>query len=903
MRTKGLSLLFYLLFICSSLFSFSQSCPPNIDFEKGDFSNWQCFTGYTIVSNGKNQIVLSPSPPTLNRHEIISASTVPQLDPYGDFPKLCPYGGNYSVKLGNNATGAQAEGLSYTFQVPATNDTFTFTYFYAVVFEEPGHLLPEQPRFFVTAYDVATGDLISCASFDYVSSGSIPGFKKSKFNPSVLYKEWTPASLQFAGMQGRTVRLEFKTADCTIGGHFGYAYVDVSSACSNILATAPYCVESNSLLLNAPYGFQSYTWYNSDYSKIIGTQQSVTLSPPPVTSGMFHVDLVPYPGYGCRDTLQAIVKPYPIPDTPTGKSLFIYCQSQSPTALTATASQGCLLLWYPSATGGIGNTSAPVPSTSTLGETYYYVSQKALFGCEGPRRKITVKVSPSPTTAFVLNSNRQCQIGNQFSFTSTSSNKSNPVYYWDFGDGQSLVSNSDTTVWHSYTNSGLFTAKLKVVNDSLCAFQSPLTLTVVPKPVAAFSYPSLICEKQTPLSFVDNSSVPGNTSFINRWWWNINGIVVQTKSPGTATANVAGAMPVQFVVATAEGCLSDTFKTTVNVRYRPPASFNISKLLCNNEVIDFTDKSMMPAAATGENIVKWYWRIDNVQTSTQQNLSLNLLAGQHTASLVSETNYGCKSLSTDSSFTVHPKPQILLEKNDSCVNRTITFTATDVLNNVENWNWDFGRSVAQGTASVSKTFLTEGTYPLTLLTQTSFGCKDTVVRPFVIYDNKAFAGRDTVTAANEPVQLNANGGTNVTYTWSPTLGLNNAGVENPVATLEIDQRYELLAITDKGCDSRSTIFIKRYAGPTIYIPSAFTPNGDGKNDVLRVVPVGMKLFKYFAVYNRYGELIYKSNDPAKGWNGTHKGALVATGTFVVLAEAVDYRGRPVVQKATVTVIR
>src|SRR3954463_5035145 len=187
--------------------AYSQSCPPNIDFESGDFSHWECFMGNTYAENGKNVIKLSPSGPFPGRHDIISAASTPALDYYGGFPTLCPYGGKYSVKLGNDNTGAEAEGLSYTFTVPTTVDTFTFTYFYAVVFEDPAHLPEEQPRFFVTAYDVDSGEIVNCASYDYVSRGSIPGFEVSRVRSNVLFKKWSPASLQFAGMKRRNVRL------------------------------------------------------------------------------------------------------------------------------------------------------------------------------------------------------------------------------------------------------------------------------------------------------------------------------------------------------------------------------------------------------------------------------------------------------------------------------------------------------------------------------------------------------------------------------------------------------------------------------------------------------------------------------------------------------------------------
>ncbi|RZK27700.1 MAG: hypothetical protein EOO61_23070, partial [Hymenobacter sp.] len=202
---KPLQLLLALLALCCYQVSISQTCPPNIDFETGDFTNWECFTGSTSVSGNQNVISLTSSGPTSGRHEIISGMSLPTFDQYGGFPRLCPYGGKYSVQLGNNGTGTQAEGLAYTFVVPSTIDTFTFTYFYAVVLQDPQHPLSQQPRFFVKAYDVVTGNLINCASFDYVSTGGIPGFQQSATNSSVLYKDWTPASLQFAGLGGHTV--------------------------------------------------------------------------------------------------------------------------------------------------------------------------------------------------------------------------------------------------------------------------------------------------------------------------------------------------------------------------------------------------------------------------------------------------------------------------------------------------------------------------------------------------------------------------------------------------------------------------------------------------------------------------------------------------------------------------
>lgn len=171
---------------------------------------------------------------------------------------------------------------------------------------------------------------------------------------------------------------------------------------------------------------------------------------------------------------------------------------------------------------------------------------------------------------------------------------------------------------------------------------------------------------------------------------------------------------------------------------------------------------------------------------------------------------------------------------------------------------------------------------------------------------RIFAGNDTVAAINQPIQLNVRELSNtgvVHYQWQPAGYLNNPAVQNPVASLPQDTRFVVTATTADGCEGIDDINIKVYKGPEIYVPSGFTPNGDGLNDRVGPLPVGIKKFHFFRVFNRWGQLIFSTSDPARKWDGTIDGVLQPMGTFVWTAEATDFRGVLLTRKGIVTLIR
>jgi len=301
-----LSLLVTITFLFAiSRSAIAQSCPYNIDFEKGNFDGWTCYTGTTSAVGGQNVISISPTGGPVYGHHTMYGKNA-GVDPYGGFPINCPNGSGHSIKLGSTQAGGEAEGVSYEFTIPANDNSYSLMYNYAVVFQSPNHREYEQPRMEIEITNVTDNTTISCASFSFIAVGtSLPGFQVSSAadTTTVLYKDWSPVSVDLSGNAGKTIRLFFKTADCTFRRHFGYAYIDVNSECSGDFVGATFCPDDTAINVTAHYGYQSYTWYDSSLTKQLGSQQILTLSPPPRSGTTIAVKLEPYAGFGCSKTM------------------------------------------------------------------------------------------------------------------------------------------------------------------------------------------------------------------------------------------------------------------------------------------------------------------------------------------------------------------------------------------------------------------------------------------------------------------------------------------------------------------------------------------------------------------------------------------------------------------------
>jgi gliding motility-associated-like protein len=202
-----------------------------------------------------------------------------------------------------------------------------------------------------------------------------------------------------------------------------------------------------------------------------------------------------------------------------------------------------------------------------------------------------------------------------------------------------------------------------------------------------------------------------------------------------------------------------------------------------------------------------------------------------------------------------------------------------------------------------------------ILSVQNAGCPNALLDTFtvrVLPKINVFAGNDTSIVEGQPLVLQATADSSVTsYLWTPATGLNDPTLLQPTATITdamLNGFYYLtytIAVKNAiGCSASDAIVVRIFkTGPSIFVPNAFTPNNDGINDVLRPILAGFKRLDYFMVYNRFGQLLYQTQRPGEGWDGTFKGMPQDSNTFVYMVQAVDYTGLVVQQKGSFILIR
>ncbi len=241
-----------------------------------------------------------------------------------------------------------------------------------------------------------------------------------------------------------------------------------------------------------------------------------------------------------------------------------------------------------------------------------------------------------------------------------------------------------------------------------------------------------------------------------------------------------------------------------------------------------------------------------------------------------------------------------------CPNSPINFTdlSSSTFGNINYWQWNFDDGGVSADQNPTHSYPNIGRdFNVTLISGNKYGCRDTSNEILQVPLVNVFAGNDTVIVKNLPFQFNGTGAQS--YAWSPSTYLDNPFIYNPNAIFPDTGSYvyNLQGITANNCYGYDDIKIIVADEPYVTAPNAFSPNGDGLNDLFRILSAGYKKLKGFKIFNRWGEELFATTDFRKGWDGRNGGKDCEIGTYFWLVTAVDIADREKMIKGDLILIR
>ncbi|MFT4154664.1 PKD domain-containing protein [Parafilimonas sp.] len=545
---------------------------------------------------------------------------------------------------------------------------------------------------------------------------------------------------------------------------------------------------------------------------------------------------------------------------------------------------------------GDGQTSSSASPSHTYADTGTYsltLITTNTNGCSDTASS-TVKVYPGFTAAFSATGN--CYLS-PFQFT----DKSSAVYgtinswSWDFGDAATTAdTSSEQNPSYTFSATGSYTVSLSVTSSKGCSGTATETVTAYDKPSLYLPFTdTLICVNDT-LPLLVQTSADSIT-------WSPDYYMIDS-TIHTATAIVYPPDTTVYTVVVEENGCIDSATVQVNTLPLITVSFSGDTAICKTDTITLYPQSEALSYAwlespSNNSLSNYYIKnpLASPDTTTTYYVTASLGHCQDSASVtVYVSAYPTVTVSADTSICYGTTAQL--------------YGSTDA----EYFSWSPTSSlINSNTLTPIAGPMDTTTYYLTVH-GTPYCPKyvsDSVtvnVVPKLIIN----AGNDTTVVISQPLQFNVTGGDTASdsYVWSPTTELSNSLIYNPVAIYTATDpdsiSYTVKVTTAEGCTGSDEITVRiMKIAPDILVPSGFTPNSDNLNDLLKALPFGIKEFKFFNVYNRYGQLIFTTKQASKGWDGTLNGTPQGSGTYVYMTKGIDYLGNVIFRKGTVVLIR
>lgn len=457
---------------------------------------------------------------------------------------------------------------------------------------------------------------------------------------------------------------------------------------------------------------------------------------------------------------------------------------------------------------------------------------------------------------------------------------------WNFGDAGSLSNTSQLqNPTHVYNLSGSYNVIFIVASDKGCIDTVPRTIAITDKPAINAGRDTLICSVDTL-----QLNAVGTGSFL----WSPNYMISSLTVPNPF---VSPNVTTDYIVT-----LTDPFGCVGNDTIRVNVVDFVTQSLIPDTTICRTDPIVL---RLNSDALYYQW----TETPNNNTLSSTTIRNPVATPLVNTTYHVVGSIGkckaqNDIVVKVVPYPAANAGPDQTiCVNSVAQLNASGG----SSYSWTPAAFLDNRLIPNPRSINPTASIRYIVTVTDTLGCPKAVRDTVIITVDRIVADAgptDTSVVLGQPLLLHATGSIN--YLWSPSTWLNNIATATPVSLPQNDITYKVRVSNNVGCFDEDTIRVHVYffdAG--FYVPNAFTPNGDGKNDRFRPIAIGMKTMDVFRVYNRLGQLLYSSTDMSKngGWDGTFAGRPQDPGTFVWYAEGTDYRNIKIKKKGTVILVR
>lgn len=863
----------------------------NLDFSTGGYINWKAKTGTYNASSSNavfnwNTSWTDPTQASDNGGRLFQVFNN-GTDSYSNSQlSRVPEGFTHASQINNSYGGTNCSQLEYTMEVNLENCLLTFKY--AMVLEAPGHSGYENPTFQIDVmkHSSDNGQMLEelvdpCAFFEKPSNAQLPQLEPdvwhtSTVNSSWIWSNWQEIKINLARYVGDRITVRVRLGDCSFSAHGAYGYFTAKA--EPALISTPGCAGNGDTVTvaSAPGGFESYKWFEISSTFLSQDELADLDANSPALSEDQNLIVTEAMMGNAQEKFYAVKLVSPRTQT-TRPNCVAYITTK---IVDIRPNFDNLTYTPPTAIDPAGRAIFMVNDVQPAAAPLYW--QKYDFG--------------DGTTPIEL----EYQFENTaYKWVATNADQ-NPTTTFEYDAVGSIE-----RVIHTYTTDGNFTYTRTVrasesfeeENAEYCEKSQTLDVIIPKTPSLLLEGDGEICVN-TETTITASSPDDENTdNFVYQWWYSTQDIT--TEAPifeGTQYTQVYTAeTTLQVKVTDTETGYNRTETFTVKVEPFPEITLTGATKLCMGEQANITASD-----ATGATVaMQWSFVQPNENTvitnpSTSPVLTFTPTSDT-TVYLLAETSQGCFAWKSINIYITNPVAQI--SRTKICEGESVILTGSSA----ETYSWEAEPADAslshnnQSTSPVTVTPAESTTYTMRGYGETGCFTERTVSVTVLPYPTPVISYSPGYVDVDDPtLALRDESPNSATSLWTFSDGstsnarsLNHRfnDVSGEFVHIHLETANEL------GCSDTTSVDvpIELFA---VWVPNAFTPNGDGVNDLFYFVSLNQLEDVTFEIFNRYGERIHSAfakvldsslqDELIKtfAWDGTYKGSKVPTGTYI-----------------------